>query len=96
MTTEPALPQSPFQRLVLEQALAFAQHLEAVADGAPHGTILDRCETATLSQGRQFLQSTLTALLQHQAQRAEKKGPTPAPAPVAAAAITRAGRHATC
>ncbi len=55
MTPEPILPQTPFQRLVVEQALAFAQHLEAAAAGAPHGAILGACETATLSHGRPFL-----------------------------------------
>lgn len=95
MTAEPVTPQTPFQRLLVEQALALAQHLEAAADGAPHGLVLDRCETATLTHGRHFLRSALAALLQHQADAAEKKGAPTAPAPAAAAAATRAAPRAT-
>jgi len=58
----------------LEQALAYAQQLEHAAATAPHGQILDRCELATLQQGRQFLKDCLAAALQQQICQGEKRG----------------------
>jgi hypothetical protein len=60
--------------LVVEQALALAQHLEQVATAAPKGQVLDRCEGVILSAGRDFLRQTLTASLQQQISEVEKKG----------------------
>jgi hypothetical protein len=94
MALDPIVPQTALQRLVLEQALIFAQQLEAAAAQAPHGRILDRCETATLTHGRDFLRQALGAALQQQANDAEKKAPAAAPAPAAPADITKAVPHA--
>jgi hypothetical protein len=83
MTHLPIVPQTDLQRLLVEQALALAQQLEQAAATAPHGEVLDRCELATLHQGRQFLQDALAAALQQQIRQGEKRGRPPASAPVA-------------
>ena len=67
-------PQSAFQSLVVEQALAYAQQLEQAAKSAPPGQTLDSCEGVVLAQGRQFLRDTLAAALQQQIREGEKKG----------------------
>lgn len=67
-------PQTPFQRFMVEKALALAQELEAVSGAAPAGQVLDVAEGMVLVQGRQFLRDTLQAYLQAQAEQAEKKG----------------------
>ena len=91
MSQTPIIPQSDFQRLVLERALAFAQHLEHTAATAPHGHLLDRCELASLQQGRQLLRDCLAAALQQQIAQGEKRGRRPASAQLAqAAAATKA------
>src|SRR6185312_12375123 len=95
MTPEPIQPQTPLQRLILEQALLFAQQLESTAQQASHGRILDACETVTMGDGRTFLRNALAATLHHQAQQAEKKGRPPAPAPVADDATTKEPTPAT-
>ncbi|HEY5313388.1 MAG TPA: hypothetical protein VIK18_12755 [Pirellulales bacterium] len=94
MTLDPIVPQTPLQRLILEQALIYAQQLETAAAQAPHGRILDRCEAATLNHGRAFLRQTLGVALQQQADDAEKKAPPAAPAPAAPVSTPKAVRHA--
>jgi hypothetical protein len=96
MSHLPIVPQSDFQRLLLEQALAFARHLEQAAAWAPHGEILDRCELATLAQGRQFLKDALAAVLQQQILQGEKKGRPPAAVPAASPDATKAPTRASC
>lgn len=87
--------QTPLQRWIVEHALAMAKELEQVAETAPDGQVLDRCEQVALDSGRDFLRQALTAALEHQAQAVEKKGPPAAAAPVAAKPIggTRADRR---
>jgi hypothetical protein len=94
--SHPALaPQSDLQRLILEQALAFAQQLERAAALAPSGQVLDRCERAALSHGRQFLRDALAAALQQQICQGEKKGGPPAPARADSGVATKARTPAT-
>lgn len=84
------MPQSELQRVIMEQALAYAVQLEQTARAAPAGQTLDSCERLVLDQGRQFLRDSLAAALQQQINDGEKKGPPPAPATVVGPAVTRA------
>jgi hypothetical protein len=76
---------TPIQRLIVEQAFVMAQELEAAADSAPEGQMIDRCESFLLGNGRDFLRRVLESTLQSRAELLEKKGAPPAPA--------RAGRR---
>lgn len=95
MSHLPIVPQSDFQRLVVEQALAFAVRLEQAAGSAPHGEILDRCERATLEHGRQLLRDCLAAALQQRVLAGEKKGRPPASVPADRPAGTKAPTRAS-
>ena len=89
--SQPSLtPQSEFQRIVLEQALAYAVQLEQTAQSAAPGQTLDCCERVVLDHGRQFLRDSLAAALQQQIQAAEKKGVRLAPVPADRPAATKA------
>jgi hypothetical protein len=67
------------ERLVLEQALAYASQLSQLAQDAPEGSVLAACEQLALRSGRDLLRSTLAAALEGRIVTAEQKG----------------GRHAT-
>ena len=90
MSQPSIIPQSEFQRVVVEQALAYAQQLEQTAKSAPSGKTLDSCERIVLDQGRQFLRDSLAAALQQQIDEGQKKGLPPAPVLAARSAATRA------
>ena len=66
MSHLPVVPQSDFQRQLVERALALAQELERAAASAPYGRLLDRCELLLLDQGRQLLRDALAGALQQQ------------------------------
>lgn len=85
--------ETPFQHLILEQALAYAQQMEKTADEAADGTVLDLCETLTLTKGRDLLRSILSGAVQQQADRVEKKGHRPVPVNVDTPAATKADPH---
>ena len=85
--------ETPFQHLILEQALAYAQQMEKTADEAADGTVLDLCETLTLTKGRDLLRSILSGAVQQQADRVEKKGRRPVPVNVGTPAATKADPH---
>jgi hypothetical protein len=74
---------TPLQRLIVERALALAKELEATADSAPHGQVIDRCESLLLGNGREFLRRALEDTLQAQVDALEKKGRPAGPASVA-------------
>ena len=95
MSHLPVVPQSDFQRQVLEQALALAVELERAAAAAPPGQLLDRCDLLVLDQGRQLLRDTLAGALQQQILHGEKKGLPRVPVPVASPAATKALTAAT-
>jgi hypothetical protein len=84
---------TPLQRLIVERALALAQELEATANSAPAGQIIDRCESLLLGNGREFLRRALEDTLQAQVDALEKKGRPVGPAPAARPAATRGGRR---
>jgi hypothetical protein len=74
---------TPLQRTIVERALALAQELEATADSAPTGQVIDRCESILLGAGREFLRLALEDTLQARVDALEKKGRPAGPAPVA-------------
>lgn len=82
---------SPTQRLIVEQALVLAQELEAAADSAPDGQVIDRCESFLLGNGRAFLKKALESTLQARAEAVEKKGVPPGRARVGRGDGTKAG-----
>jgi hypothetical protein len=84
---------TPFESLVVEQALAFAREMEATANGAADGKVLDQCELLALSKGRELLRAILTGAAQQQADVLEKKGVSPAPVHVGRRAGTKAAHR---
>lgn len=82
--------ETPFESLVVEQALAFAREMEATANGAADGTVLEQCELLALSKGRDLLRAILTGAAQQQADDVEKKGAPAALVHVARRAGTKA------
>lgn len=95
MSHLPVVPQSDFQRQLVERALALAVELERTASRAPHGHLLDRCELLLLDQGRQLLRDALTGALQQQIAAAEKKGRRPVTVPADRPADTKVPTRAT-
>ena len=82
------------EAMLVEQALAMAGELQAVADAAPDGQVLAVAEIAAVHSGRELTRRALEAALQAQAAPAEKKGLSAAPAPAADAASSRTRRRA--
>jgi hypothetical protein len=85
--------ETPFESLVVEQALAFAREMEATANGAADGKVLEQCELLALSKGRELLRAILTGAAQQQADALEKKGAPAAPANVVRRPGTKAVRR---
>jgi hypothetical protein len=83
---------TPTQRLILEQAYVMAQELDAAADSAPEGRVIDRCESFLLGKGRDFLRNVLESTLQTRTQGLEKKGVPPESAGVGRRDATKARR----
>jgi len=82
------------ERLVVEQAVAFARQLRQLAADAPDGAVLTACERAALDGGRAVLRDALAAALQARIAAAEQKGGPPAPVPARIPGGTRAGTSA--
>jgi len=82
--------QTPFQALLVEQALLLAQQLEQTADAAPDGQVLARVEALAVPAARELARQAVQATLQAQAETAEKKGHRHVPAPADAASGTKA------
>ena len=74
---------TPLQRTIVERALALAKELEATAGSAPHGQVIDRCESLLLGSGRESLRRALEDTLQAQVEALEKKARRDGPASVA-------------
>jgi K+-sensing histidine kinase KdpD len=62
------------QRLIYEQAIAFVTQMHQMAETAVDGTVLEACEQLALEKGRELLQSTLVAAIEHRIRTVEKKG----------------------
>lgn len=73
--------QTPLQALMIEQALIMAKQLEKSAAEAPDGQVLKRAEALAVQSGRELTRKALEAVLQAQAQEAEKRGHPAEPAP---------------
>ena len=85
--------ETQFESLVVEQALAFAREMEAAANGAADGKVLEQCELLTLSKGRELLRTILTGAAQQQADAVEKKGHRRGPVNAVRHAETKAARR---
>lgn len=59
--------QSEAERLILEQAIAYASALRQTAATAPYGTVLAACEQLALTQGRQLIRDALAVTIQSHA-----------------------------
>ena len=79
----------PTERLLVEQALAFARELRRTAATSPDGLVLRRAESFCVLQGREFLRTALATVAQAEADAVEKKGPRPDAAPADPAATTK-------
>jgi hypothetical protein len=88
---------TPLESLLVEQALLLAEQLQATADDAPDGQVLARVEALAVPAARQLARQAVQAILQAQAEAAEKKGPLAAAAPSASGSPgTKAASPATC
>ncbi len=83
---------TPFQRPIVEQAYVLARELEGVAEAAPRGQVVERCESLLLGHGRDFLRRAMESSLQSRAESLEKKGGPLAPAPAGRRDGTRGTR----
>ena len=81
-------------RIALEQAIAYVAQLRQAALDAPHGSVLEACETMALTDGRVLLRSTLAAALQSRIDLSEEKGGRPAAASKRTPDAPRAGTRA--
>ena len=79
------------ERLILEQAIAYAAHLHQLAQDAPDGSVLETCEKLALDKGRSLLRDTLATALEGRIGSAERKGGPPASAPRRTPDAPRAG-----
>jgi hypothetical protein len=85
--------ETPFQRLMMERALAMAKELERAGDAAPDGQVLDQLETLAVARGRDFTCGALEGALQLQVDELEKKLRTAATADAAKGAGTKGRRR---
>lgn len=92
MTPRTFQADTPLQALLVEQALLLARQLEQTAAAAPDGQVLARVEAAAVPAGRELTRRAVEAVLQAQAEDAEKKG---RPAAAATAAASAAGPRGT-
>jgi len=74
----------PSEALFLEQALAMYREMKRAAEAAPDGKVLAQAEQAAVVHGRELVRKGLEAVLNDQAQGAEKKGRRAEPVPAAA------------
>jgi len=80
----------PTERLLVEQALAFARELRKTASSSPDGRVLRNAEAFCVVQGREFLLTAMKTVLEAEADAVEKKGLRPGVAPAVSAATTKA------
>ena len=63
---------TPLQRLIVEQAIVLAKELEATAETAPNGYVIDHCESLLLGKGRDFLKQSLESTIRSRIETLEK------------------------
>jgi hypothetical protein len=85
--------ETPFQRLMMEKALAMAQELERAGGVAKDGHVLQELETLAVARGRDFTRGALEGALQDHVDALEKKLPTAAAADAANANGTKGRRR---
>lgn len=73
--------QTDAERLILEQAIAYASGMQRLGLSAPHGTVLAACEPLALTDGRKLLRDSLASAVQARADTTDAKKKSPAPAP---------------
>lgn len=71
--------QTEAERLILEQAIAYATGMRRLAVTAPPGTVLAVCEQLALTEGRKLLRDTLADAIQARADDTDAKKKIPAP-----------------
>jgi hypothetical protein len=69
---------SPEERRDYERAIAFVAEMRQLGLDAPHGRVIDACESLALSKGHDFLRDTLAAAVQARVGDIEKKVGRPA------------------
>lgn len=79
------------ERRAMEQALAFVAQLHDLAQTAPPGHVLERCESHALDGGRALLRTTLQQAVQASIDHAEAKKGRPASARAGAGDTTSGG-----
>jgi hypothetical protein len=60
------------ERLDLERAIAYVAEMRRVAAEAPHGAVLNTCESLALDAGRRLLRDNLEAALQSRTDRDDR------------------------
>jgi hypothetical protein len=70
--------QTPEERRDFERAINFVAEMRRLGLETPDGGVIDACEAAALSQGRDFLRDTLAAAVQARVDGVEKKSTLPA------------------
>jgi hypothetical protein len=88
------IAETPFQRLMMERALAMAKELERTGRAAPRGQVLDELEASAMAQGREFTRVALEGALQGEVDEIEKKLRHTATAGAASDGITKGRRRA--
>jgi hypothetical protein len=86
--------ETPFQRLMMERALAMAQELERAGAAAPDGHVLEELETLAVARGRDFTRGALEGALQRQVEEVEKKLRLAASADAVKGVVTKGRRRA--
>jgi hypothetical protein len=85
--------ESPQEALVVEQALAMYREMRAAAATAADGEVLSVAESLALGCGRDLTRKSLEAVLQEEAEAAEKKGRPSGRARAAGAANIAGGKR---
>lgn len=79
---------------LLRRTLALAEELHQLALSAPDGTVLDACEAAVISEGRDLQKQMLQEAVARRIEAAEKKGRRSVSARAAGAKKTGAPKNA--
>ena len=87
--------ETPFQRLMMEKALAMAQELERAGAAAPDGHVLEALEMLAVARGRDLTRGALEGALQRQVDEVEKKLRLAVSADVGKGGVTKGRRRAT-
>lgn len=93
MSSRGVYPTDPVERLVVEQALALVRELKLTCATAPHGQVLEHAEQVAVQQGRELIRQVLEAVLNLQADSAEKKGRRDGLVAAKVAGRTKVGPH---